>query len=986
MRLATQTGRPVRLGARLGRGGEGCVHAVDGSPGLAAKIYHPWLAFERREKVRDMVGARWHASTPVVAFPIDSLHDAAGDLVGFTMRRMAGHKPAHGLYSPLDRKLRFPRATYPFLVRAMANTARAVAGVHATGCVIGDLNESGVLVSDQAEVVLIDSDSFQVGRGAGVHPCRVIKGEFTAPELVGRDIEHVLLTPSHDAFALAVLIFYTLMMGHHPFDGRSRELAELAQADAIKAFRFAYSLRPDTRMRPPLQGPTLAEYRGLPPSVTEAFENAFAPSGAAGGRPSAAEWAGLLERAEGDLVPCPLNPLHHHFRHAARCPWCRMERDNVLFEAFAPPVPMPSGAKAPALAGLVTAVNSVADPGDAPDLGTVLGARPTSASPLGSTGASRGRRLSAACVGALAAAALVGALKGGLGRMEAALTLAAAMPPLGWWLHASLPSPGRKRRALDAWERARREFSLAAGNARFKALRSEADILVWDMGQLPAEEKRKLNGLEAARKDRQSERHLQSHRVDATVPGVGSDQVRTLRSQGIRTAADVPPDRPITAQGLTPSARQALQDWRRKVDAAFRYDPNEGVDPGDLAAMRAGMAERRTDVELRMSQLAASLRNARTRALAARSDPGPAARAAWQAWDRERTVAGFLKLTVMERSIALVLAAATFCVATGVPGPAPWQRDAASTVARAPAPSAAPPHNLSSGTGTATAPSPRTSEHRPGTVQPGPSPPAWPRPEQAVTPATQEPRLDLLSRGDAARVQERLRSLGYFRGTADGLWGPLSRAALRDYRRTQRLGRDDRWDAATEGALLAEGAARSGSAVPDLPVLQDTSFAPPAGATRNPLNQPDAAWAQARLRELGYYAMDRDGVWGAASRDALRDFKLFNDLPADEAWNGATEQKLGGGGQIGAGATFIGQWTAEPGDCTDTTSVTTRRASIGASRCDFGDVVRTGPGWSVRARCTSQGRTWSANVELAVNGDRLTWRSERGSQEYHRCR
>src|SRR4051794_7280861 len=97
----TPRGNPVRLGAVLGRGGEGTVLAVEGDPGLAAKIYLPGLAAERRDKVLAMVDARWHASAGFVAFPANALFDiCSGAFAGFTMRKVGGHKPVHQLYSP----------------------------------------------------------------------------------------------------------------------------------------------------------------------------------------------------------------------------------------------------------------------------------------------------------------------------------------------------------------------------------------------------------------------------------------------------------------------------------------------------------------------------------------------------------------------------------------------------------------------------------------------------------------------------------------------------------------------------------------------------------------------------------------------------------------------------------------------------------------------------------------------------------------------
>ncbi|HEY8565836.1 MAG TPA: hypothetical protein VIL65_10075 [Beijerinckiaceae bacterium] len=60
-------------------------------------------------------------------------------------------------------------------------------------------------------------------------------------------------------------------------------------------------------------------------------------------------------------------------------------------------------------------------------------------------------------------------------------------------------------------------------------------------------------------------------------------------------------------------------------------------------------------------------------------------------------------------------------------------------------------------------------------------------------------------------------------------------------------------------------------------------------------------------------------------------------------------------------------------------------ARAGEVSCAFANGRREGTTWSFRASCSDGRRSWTANVRLAVNGDTLTWSSERGSQRYARC-
>lgn len=306
-------GRPLRLGARLGRGGEGEVFAVAKDPALAVKLYDREGAAAREAKVEAMLRAGLAAQAPLVAFPQAAVHDRDGRFAGFVMSRIDGAEPLHELYVPGARKRLFPEADYRFVVRAALNAARAVASAHRAGCVIGDVNHSGFLVGADALVALIDADSFQIEAGGERFLCRVGVPEYTPPELIGQSLSTVVRTPAHDAFGLAVLLFQLLFLGRHPFAGVG---PDMAVAEAIAQGAFAFSAR-ETALKPPPGALRLDE---VPPAVAALFERAFGPGA---GRPSAAEWVAALEGFEAALVPCAAKARHFHA--AAACPWCRIE-------------------------------------------------------------------------------------------------------------------------------------------------------------------------------------------------------------------------------------------------------------------------------------------------------------------------------------------------------------------------------------------------------------------------------------------------------------------------------------------------------------------------------------------------------------------------------------------------------------------------------------------------------------------------------------
>jgi peptidoglycan hydrolase-like protein with peptidoglycan-binding domain len=62
--------------------------------------------------------------------------------------------------------------------------------------------------------------------------------------------------------------------------------------------------------------------------------------------------------------------------------------------------------------------------------------------------------------------------------------------------------------------------------------------------------------------------------------------------------------------------------------------------------------------------------------------------------------------------------------------------------------------------------------------------------------------LDLKTHDGAAAVQTKLKALGYYHYTVDGIWGPMSVAALSTFRQEKGLNSDGVWDVAAQSALL----------------------------------------------------------------------------------------------------------------------------------------------------------------------------------------
>jgi DNA-binding helix-hairpin-helix protein with protein kinase domain len=312
-------------------GGEASLYLVPGRSDLLAKVYHRPTA-EHAAKLQAMLTHPPAAHVrsgpnPAVAWPLDRLLAKEGEVVGYVMPFVAGAHPAVEFFNPRSRLRLCPLFHHGYLLRTARNLAAAVAALHERRYVIGDLNESNVLVTSQGLVTLVDADSMQVPRqpGPGCHRCPVGKPEYTPPELQGARFADFDRGPEHDAFALGVLIFQLLMQGVHPFAGQPLKHGDAAELPVrITAGHWPYARSRPVPYRP---GPNAPPLETLPPLVQELMRRCFEEGHARSvRRPAAVEWQTALAEAERQLAACPANAQHVFPRHLDDCPWCRLGR------------------------------------------------------------------------------------------------------------------------------------------------------------------------------------------------------------------------------------------------------------------------------------------------------------------------------------------------------------------------------------------------------------------------------------------------------------------------------------------------------------------------------------------------------------------------------------------------------------------------------------------------------------------------------------
>lgn len=598
-------GKHLELAKRIGKGGEGEVYLLSGAPRTAVKVYTGNRDEIREAKVKAMVRLGLAGTYDLVCFPENIVTSGSGSFAGFSMRLMEGYRPVHELYGVKSRKIHYPKADYRFLVRAAANIARAIAQVHASPCVIGDLNHSGILVSDDATVALIDADSFQFEADGNTYPCLVGVPEFTPPELQGMALNGVIRTKSHDRFGLAVVIFQLLFMGRHPYAGRHAG-GDLTLDRLIAHNVFAYSRVRGNGVSPPIGVATLDD---VPNEIGDAFERAFGLNAAH--RPAADEWVRVLQKLEGRLSRCAFGVGHFYPTAAKTCPWCRMEAASgaALFISTAagatrPEVGLTSFDVERAWLGIQAIV--------IPSPQSILRSRATS--PSEPSQAARAAKQANKIVGVVV----------GLGSVALLAALPAAfilwLGGLGYaWYRFNKgtieTAPWQRRYAESElrWDEALQRLGIGS----LRALRHDLERAVDEYRNLDRVKAQAIERLKTERRSRQLRNYLDQFLIkQAAIPGIGPAKTVTLASFGIESAADVTRAAILGIPGFGPVTADKLLSWRSIYERAFAYDPTplpidsqaRGRLEAEFAGKAANLAKRLSGGRLEMAQMVDTFR------------------------------------------------------------------------------------------------------------------------------------------------------------------------------------------------------------------------------------------------------------------------------------------------------------------------------------------------------------------------------------------
>lgn len=617
----------VHLGKELGRGGEGAVFDVAGRPDVVAKLYHKIVRPDHASKLKVMVSMANERLARIAAWPLDTLQEPNGDVVGFLMPRVSGHQPVFQLYGPKLRLQEFPRADWRFLIHAAANAARSFSVVHSHGFVMGDVNHGNLVVSQDGTVRLWDCDSFQVTRGNEIWYCPVGVGTHQPPEMQGvASYLGIRRTPNHDNFGLAVIIFQLLCMARHPFAGRFLGSGDPPSIeDAIAKSRYAYS-RDQTRTQlapPPISLPMDA----MSARIRNMFEQAFSPSAIQGGRPLPEHWVAALEELSAELRPCSINHGHYHLKGLSRCPWCDIEAVSGV--PLFPAVFVNVSGRPDGMVALWQELNAQAEPPPLTPLPslTLRSGKPSDAA-LADGRRTKLLRRSAYVLTAAASVSctIIAPTPAGLvwGGFVFALCLIAGRE----WANDKAGSYRKKLEEVTAeWENLKVDWSQPLGRDAFSQKKAQLTDIKLRYDALNVERVKRLQQLSKRNRQSQLDSYLDRYLVaTAGLKGVGQSKVATLSSYGIDTAGDIDARRIFGIPGFGRKTVDRLVAWRRQIEQGFTFDPAKAVPPNEIAKIEHFVLTQRVKLENEMAEglnqlkIIASASQHRKNALLARAD------------------------------------------------------------------------------------------------------------------------------------------------------------------------------------------------------------------------------------------------------------------------------------------------------------------------------------------------------------------------------
>ncbi|VTS07492.1 protein kinase domain-containing protein [Tuwongella immobilis] len=589
--LIDASGNRIRLDRQLASGGEGAVHSLEHSPNLVAKIYHQPPSPQTVQKVAAMTQLANPKILTCTAWPTQLLFSPESRRpVGFLMPRVLESQSIQCLYNPIQRIRTFPNAGWKFQLRVAKNLVAAFDEVHQTGCIVGDVNQSNVMVSNQALVHLIDCDSFQIPWNGQQFLCEVGVPHYTPPELQGRSFRGVQRTRNHDLFGLAVLIYQLLFVGRHPYAGIYLGTGDPSFEQLIAEYRFSQGPAAQSwNMQPPPHTPTFAS---IPDNVGRMFRSAFERGSEAGTRATTQQWLHVLGQLEATTTDCTVDPGHTYWNGAKSCVWCEIAQKGGPEYYFGVGTDSAEFAVDEAQLQVIEQRLRDAGPFDFPiDRKTHAPRTPPIGKPIPDE--LDEHQLTAIILTATLGICLVAFPFGVIHPAFAIIALFAGILFGSWLTVHLLQSPWHQEYRQRMRVLAEQERILRHTEKRWQEVvqsyqtthAQTTNQLVHDLRtcrDLAAQYQHERHQLVSHAHQLAFQRHLRLYLLaDADIPRIGAGRKQVLASHRIVSAVDIDVVRIQNIKGFGEVLTAQLLEWRTWVERQFQFDPNAALAPAE---------------------------------------------------------------------------------------------------------------------------------------------------------------------------------------------------------------------------------------------------------------------------------------------------------------------------------------------------------------------------------------------------------------------
>lgn len=224
----------INVGSRIASKGEGTVYDMDKANVL--KVFHE-NKFTSHKMMKIYLLIQYAQPSASIAYPKEFLKDKRNKLVGYYMPRAKGI-PLQAFFDPNSLKKHYPSWSLSKMLRLALNVTFTVKEVHLQNLIIGDLNANNILVENENDITIIDTDSFQIED----YPSDVGMVEYTRDvhlnNIINNGYANFLKSKFDDIFSLSVIIFQLLHTGQLPYNHKNGKDTYL---DNIKKGYFPYS-------------------------------------------------------------------------------------------------------------------------------------------------------------------------------------------------------------------------------------------------------------------------------------------------------------------------------------------------------------------------------------------------------------------------------------------------------------------------------------------------------------------------------------------------------------------------------------------------------------------------------------------------------------------------------------------------------------------------------------------------------------------------